>query len=194
MFYRLRYRFSHLFVWIGQQGWLINIRYHWDNLGTVTKTILGVGLGAGLVIGSAAFAMAKRHHDLRAIKCIALNIYHEARGEPRDGQFAVAHVTLNRARSPDYPDDVCAVVFQRRWHDRRNTFVGAFSWTVDAHPDIPQESTAWRNAFQVAREAYYSEPPQQLKEALFYHADYVNPRWARKKTRIAKIGRHIFYK
>ena len=31
-----------------------------------------------------------------------------------------------------------------------------------------------------------------LKEAMFYHADYVNPGW--KKEKVAKIGRHIFYK
>jgi len=31
-----------------------------------------------------------------------------------------------------------------------------------------------------------------LQGALFYHADYVNPQW--KKVRVAKIGRHIFYR
>jgi spore germination cell wall hydrolase CwlJ-like protein len=31
-----------------------------------------------------------------------------------------------------------------------------------------------------------------LKEALYYHADYVNPKWNREK--VAKIGAHIFYK
>ena len=31
-----------------------------------------------------------------------------------------------------------------------------------------------------------------LQDALYYHADYVNPQW--NKVRVAKIGRHIFYK
>jgi spore germination cell wall hydrolase CwlJ-like protein len=31
-----------------------------------------------------------------------------------------------------------------------------------------------------------------LREALYYHADYVNPNW--NKQRIGKIGQHIFYK
>jgi spore germination cell wall hydrolase CwlJ-like protein len=31
-----------------------------------------------------------------------------------------------------------------------------------------------------------------LKEALYYHADYVKPNWG--KPVVAKIGRHIFYK
>jgi spore germination cell wall hydrolase CwlJ-like protein len=30
-----------------------------------------------------------------------------------------------------------------------------------------------------------------LKDALYYHADYVNPGW--KRARITQIGRHIFY-
>jgi len=30
-----------------------------------------------------------------------------------------------------------------------------------------------------------------LKSALYYHADYVNPGWGKKP--IAKIGHHIFY-
>ena len=32
-----------------------------------------------------------------ALLCLALNIYHEARGEPLKGQIAVASVTMNRA-------------------------------------------------------------------------------------------------
>ena len=31
-----------------------------------------------------------------------------------------------------------------------------------------------------------------MKDALYYHADYVNPQWG--KPKIDKIGRHIFYR
>jgi spore germination cell wall hydrolase CwlJ-like protein len=51
--------------------------------------------------------------------CLVANIYHEARGEDALGQAAVAHVTLNRVRSPSYSDTVCGVVWQP----------GQFSWT-----------------------------------------------------------------
>lgn len=33
-----------------------------------------------------------------AVLCLALNVFHEARGEPETGQWAVAQVTINRAR------------------------------------------------------------------------------------------------
>jgi len=31
-----------------------------------------------------------------------------------------------------------------------------------------------------------------MRDALYYHADYINPNWGKKK--INQIGRHIFYK
>ena len=46
------------------------------------------------------------------LECLVRNVYHECRGESLIGQAAVAHVTLNRVRSPAYPDTVCGVVWQ----------------------------------------------------------------------------------
>ena len=37
------------------------------------------------------------------IDCLALNIYFEARGEPKLGQIAVGHVVLNRVVDKRYP-------------------------------------------------------------------------------------------
>ena len=31
-----------------------------------------------------------------------------------------------------------------------------------------------------------------LKEAMYYHADYINPSWG--KPKVGQIGHHIFYK
>jgi spore germination cell wall hydrolase CwlJ-like protein len=44
--------------------------------------------------------------------CMVQNVYFEARGEDMLGQAAVAHVTLNRVRSPAYPDSGCGVVWR----------------------------------------------------------------------------------
>ena len=46
------------------------------------------------------------------ILCLTVAIYYEARGEPIEGQAAVAQVILNRVQHPDFPDDACAVVFE----------------------------------------------------------------------------------
>ena len=49
-----------------------------------------------------------------ALVCLALNIYHEARGEGMMGKYAVAHVVMNRVEHERFPDTVCDVITQRR--------------------------------------------------------------------------------
>lgn len=46
-------------------------------------------------------------------ECLTRALYHEARGEPDRGIFAVASVILNRVQTEGYPEDVCGVVNQR---------------------------------------------------------------------------------
>src|SRR5881227_4294028 len=68
----------------------------------------------------------RRANDLR---CLAQNVYFEARGEPVAGQYAVAEVTMNRKASGRYSDTVFGVVYQKNWDPIRKRYVGAFSWT-----------------------------------------------------------------
>ncbi len=59
----------------------------------------------------------------------------------------------------------------------------------------PINAEEWEDALQVAQKYVldgYNIP--ELEEALFYHADYVRPKWAKKMIRIEKIGAHIFYR
>lgn len=124
--------------------------------------------------------------DARELSCLAKNIYHEARGEPIEGQLAVAIVTLNRVNHSDFPDDICAVVYQR------NATVCQFSWVCDKSLSI-RDLTKFVQAVEIARIAIEGrESIEEISKALYYHADYVNPGWHR-KTKVAKIGRHIFY-
>jgi spore germination cell wall hydrolase CwlJ-like protein len=165
-------------------------------LGRVNR---GLIVSAGFVTLSLAFSLfvfTKQQADLRNIKCLAMNVYHEARGEPILGQYAVAIVTMNRVNSDQYPDDVCRVVYQANWSSAYQRYVAAFSWTLDHQDDIPENIDAWSKAFDIASEVYLEEHSDSIKvkDALFFHADYVKPSWASEKIRVAKIGRHIFYK
>ena len=145
-------------------------------------------LGIGTIISQSIIGQQMS----RDINCLALNVYNEARGEPRKGKTAVAIVTMNRVASPHYPDSVCKVVYQKRWDYLRKRYVSAFSWTeLENTPSL--NSKAWGEANQIAQEVYSHKDRQMLDRALFYHADHIRPSWARKKTRVAKIGRHIFY-
>jgi hypothetical protein len=123
---------------------------------------------------------ARRHHALR---CLAMNIYFEARGESRRGQLAVAAVTLNRKRSPHYPDSICAVVWQSR----------QFSWTHQAVWHRPRNDRAWRFAMKLANEVYHNKVKLPVVRATHFHARYVAPEWSTQMKRVARIGKHLFY-
>lgn len=125
------------------------------------------------------------------LSCLALNIYREAGHEPFEGKVAVAQVTLNRTKHPDFPSTVCDVVYQK------NTFMGKvvcqFSWYCDnAHRLRPVNKQAYDESYRVAKMVLLEDfKLEGLRNALYYHADYVNPNWGKKK--ITKIGAHIFY-
>ena len=116
--------------------------------------------------------------------CLAGAIYFEARGEPIEGQLAVAEVVLNRTASKKYPDSICAVVKQP-WQ---------FSFVKDGKfPEINKGSKAWRKAVAVAQIAKLNLDQKLSKETLWYHADYVAPVWRKALDKETKIGLHIFY-
>lgn len=137
-----------------------------------------------------------RSQDVRTrtqdLNCLAKNVYHEARGEPVDGQYAVAEVTMNRVASKHYPNTVCEVVYQANFDVIRKRNVSAFSWTeLDVTASL--DGRIWKRAWKIAEEVYDEQAQPRVEGALFYHSRYIRPRWSRRKRRIANIGRHIFY-
>ena len=122
----------------------------------------------------------------KQIDCLAENIYYEAGFEPHAGKVAVALVTLNRMQDPRFPKDICGVVKQK------TTSVCQFSWFC--HKVSIKNKEVYEDAKEVAVYVYanYENLKDITKGALYYHADYVNPRWKLEKTTV--IGRHIFYK
>lgn len=123
----------------------------------------------------------------KQIDCLADNVYHEAGYENHQGRMAVAFVTMNRVQDPRFPKDICGVVKQKV------NYTCQFTW-------ICENKITNRNKqqYELSREAalYVYANYEKLKDitkgALYYHADYVNPRWKLQKT--VTIGRHIFYR
>ena len=121
----------------------------------------------------------------RDMRCLAQAVYVEARGEPLDGQLAVAKVVINRAASGLYPSDYCSVVTQRK----------QFSFVRNGHiPQADESSDAWRRAKAVAQIAHQDLWQSQAGDALYFHATYVRPGWASQKKQLARIDTHIFYR
>ena len=123
----------------------------------------------------------------KQVDCLADNIYYEAGYEPKDGKIAVGFVTMNRVNDPRYPKDICSVVKQKV------NSTCQFTWFCEGKKAVANYF-AYTQAKEVALLMYanYEKMHDLTKGALFYHADYVNPRWKLEKT--AVIGRHIFYK
>jgi spore germination cell wall hydrolase CwlJ-like protein len=128
----------------------------------------------------------------RQLDCLARNIYHEAGHEPFEGKVAVAQVTMNRAADSRFPSDVCGVVFQKNVFMEK--VVCQFSWYCDSAVKLrPVNGPAYKESYEVAKKVPLEGFRLDiLKNAMYYHADYVNPRWG--KPKIGQIGRHIFYR
>lgn len=116
--------------------------------------------------------------------CLAGAIYYESKGEPLEGQLAVAEVILNRAASGRFPATICGVVTQR----------SQFSFVRGGRiPDAPRSSIAWRKAVAIAHIAQQDLAESKVSDAMFFHANYVRPGW-RNLRRVASVGNHIFYR
>jgi spore germination cell wall hydrolase CwlJ-like protein len=173
------------------------------------KSLRGINLLIGLVIVVLLtnFVILKKVDDLqkrdidpdymtaaeveKSLDCLAMNVYREAGHESFEGKVAVAQVTLNRVNSNKFPRDVCAVVYQKSRFTER--VICQFSWYCDSkHRNRPVDDEAYEESYRVAKMVFLEDfRLESIKDALYYHADYVNPNW--KLKRIAKIGTHIFY-
>lgn len=116
------------------------------------------------------------------LRCLAGAVYFESRGESLPGQLAVAHVVLNRAQSGRFPKSLCGVVHQK----------SQFSFVRGGRMPAIRNGAQWNNAVAIAQIARDGSWKNHAPGALFFHARYVSPGW--RKTRIAQIDNHIFYR
>lgn len=116
--------------------------------------------------------------------CLATAVYFESRGEPIEGQLAVADVVMNRASSGRYPSDWCGVVKQKAQFSfvRNGQFPGIY------------DMAAWQTAVAVARTAIRNLAREIPNDVMWYHADYVAPNWRHGLQEVEQIGAHIFYR
>lgn len=130
--------------------------------------------------------------------CLALAIYFEARNQPVSGQMAVAEVVLNRANHPAFPNDICSVVKQGPMQGNMPAkHKCQFLWYCDGMSDTPKEQGVWNRSMRLARlmiETYYTIAPTLGRDVLYFHSGKEKPKFFKKRTPVAKIGDHIFYR
>jgi len=165
---------------------------------------------AGLILFSPAHAITPEDKS-DSVKCLALNMYHEARGQGSAGLLGVSSVVLNRVRDKRFPNTICEVVYQgptrESWKTRQTpdpndaTFYPIkhrcqFSWYCDGKSDEPRNKKVYQRLLTIAHSIVYNNVSfiDITDGATHYHADYVKPAWAKVKTRTTRIGNHIFYR
>jgi N-acetylmuramoyl-L-alanine amidase len=113
------------------------------------------------------------------LKLMANAVYGEARGEPYEGQVAVAAVILNRVNSSTFPNTVSGVIFEPL----------AFTAVADGQIWLTPNETAQK----AVMDAINGWDPSQ--NALYYfNPDTATSKWIWSRSQIKRIGKHIFCK
>lgn len=161
-------------------------------------------LCAAIMMPAPIAVQADTNEALEQQKCIADNIYWEARNQTVKGMIGVALVTRNRVADSRFPNSYCDVVLEGptrpTWRDP-NVRIPVkhrcqFSWYCDGKPDIipDYDRDLYTVALAIAFRVYHGSFDDFTNGATHYHATYVTPAWAKTKTRTIKVGRHIFYR
>lgn len=135
-------------------------------------------------------------YDESDVFWLAKNIFFEARGEDYWGQVAIGWVTVQRVWHVNYPATIEQVVVQSKVTPRGR--VCQFSWycgyrsNLDSFLSNGIEAQAWQNALQIAEGILHGDIDNPVLGSVHYHADYVNPRWARRMDISYVYGSHVF--
>jgi len=126
--------------------------------------------------------------------CMAEAIYFEARSEEYTGQIAVGNVINNRVKSPLFPNTICKVVHQgKQYMGLMVIHRCQFSYYCDGKAERIKDITAFILAVKVTVDILAKENII-VKDSVYYHTVDVQPKWAKEKIFITKIGQHLFYK
>jgi spore germination cell wall hydrolase CwlJ-like protein len=135
--------------------------------------------------------------NLEQVRCMALNIYHEAGSEPFMGQVAVARVVMNRVRH-GFASTPCKVIYQAHYvphpedPDEQRKLC-QFSWVCEGKQAPHHTNARYRQAEKIAKEVLAENSWQDAipSNVLFFHNSSVNPGWV--YNRAMTIGNHVFY-
>ena len=108
---------------------------------------------------------------------LARCIYGEARGESYTGQVAVGAVVLNRVRSPEFPNTVAGVIYQRH----------AFTAVSDGQINLTPDQTA----INAAKDAMNGWDPTYGR-LYYYNPVTATSEWIFSRETVVTIGKHVF--
>ena len=108
---------------------------------------------------------------------MAKAIYAEGRGESYTGQVAIGAVIMNRVKSPQFPNTIAGVIYQK----------GAFTAVDDGQINLEPDETA----YNAARDAMNGWDPTY--GCLYYYNPAVaTSAWIFERQTVTVIGKHVF--
>ena len=112
---------------------------------------------------------------------IARAVNGEARGEPYEGQVAVAAVILNRVKSSSFPNTIAGVIYQS----------GAFTAVADGQINVPiAQNTTVHKAVQDAMNGW--DPTSGC--IYYFNPNTATNKWIWSRPMVKTIGKHRFCK
>ena len=137
---------------------------------------------ASLHTGSGAIPSGDIYYNENDLYWLARIISAESKGEPLLGQIAVGNVVLNRVKSPDFPDSIYDVIFDRKWGVQFEPTQNGTIYETPSEESILAAKLCLDGASVVGDCLYFLNPEEAG-----------NP-WAMKnRSFVATIGDHYFY-
>lgn len=126
-------------------------------------------------------AKAQTGRSASDVQLIARAVNGEARGEPYEGQVAVAAVILNRVKHSSFPNSISGVIYQP----------GAFTAVSDGQINVPIAEGS--TVYKACQDAMNGWDP--TGGAIYYfNPDTATSSWIWSRTFIKQIGKHRFCK
>lgn len=149
-----------------------------------TKVLLILpAIVAGIIVlyNSGHESMAQPARSSGDVQLMARAVNGEARGEPYEGQVAVAAVILNRVKSPSFPNSISGVIYQP----------GAFTAVDDGQINEPIAENS--TVYKACQDAMNGWDP--TGGAIYYfNPDTATNAWIWSRPLIKQIGKHRFCK
>ena len=135
----------------------------------------------------------KFFQNLSEDKLLALCILGEARGEPIEGRIAVGNAIRNRVKNRKWDGETYheVILMPKQFSCFDDANLNHMLNIIEAPKSY---GIRWKEAQWIATGIINNLLADNTKKALNYHANYVNPPWAKKMVRTIQIGNHIFYK
>ena len=146
-------------------------------VGKATYAALGMNDSYNILNGNKKPSSSKGNYNSSDLYLMAKAIYAEGRGESYTGQVAIGAVIMNRLRSPDFPNTISGIIYQK----------GAFTAVADGQINLEPNQTA----YNAARDAMNGWDPT-YGALYYYNPAKATSAWIFSRPTVTVIGKHVF--